>query len=117
MAHITFPKRKYIRSPALMKLYRAIPCQNCGADDGTVCGAHSNWAEHGKGRGIKASDDKCASLCFTCHSALDTGPASNDLKRQMWDRCHENTMHALIQLSWGDHKVRDLLAKLGMVAA
>jgi len=68
-----FPKHQYIRSPALMKAYRQIPCQHCGAEDGTVCGAHSNQSADGKGRSIKADDNKCASLCFRCHAALDQG--------------------------------------------
>jgi len=115
MTHITYPKTKYVRSEALMKAYRSIPCSNCGADDGTVCGAHSNQAAHGKGRGLKSSDDMCASLCYTCHTALDQGPASRELKQQMWQRCHEDTMTALIQRSWEDHKLRSLLKKVGIV--
>jgi len=113
----TYPKTAYVRSTALMKAYRTIPCQNCGRDDGTVCGAHSNWAEHGKGRGIKASDDKCASLCFACHTALDQGPASGELKRDMWERAHAKTQEALIAKSWGDWRLRDLLKKIGWVTA
>lgn len=65
------PKFSYVRSPALMALYRTIPCQNCGREDGTVVGAHSNQAIFGKGRGIKASDDRCASLCARCHNDVD----------------------------------------------
>lgn len=111
----TYPKTAYVRSPALMKAYRLLSCQNCGADDGTVCGAHSNWAEHGKGRGIKASDDKCASLCFTCHSALDQGNASKELKRDMWFRAHTKTIDGLIALSWEQPRLRKLLQELGIV--
>lgn len=67
------PKARYVRSKALREAYRLIPCQHCGADDGTVCCAHSNLAAHGKGRGIKASDDCAASLCAVCHHQLDQG--------------------------------------------
>ncbi len=56
------PKTEYIRSNKLMLRYRMLPCQNCGANDGTVCGAHSNQSKHGKGKGIKASDQYAASL-------------------------------------------------------
>ena len=66
-----FPKHQYIRSPALMKAYREIPCQHCGIEDGTVCGAHSNRGADGKGRSIKADDNKCASLCYRCRAELD----------------------------------------------
>jgi hypothetical protein len=101
------PKFQYIRSPALMKAYRQIPCQNCGRDDGTVCGAHSNWAEHGKGRSIKASDDKCASLCSRCHSALDQGYAMSALeKREMWTKAHLKTVEELKKQGlWNAEKV------------
>lgn len=109
------PKTQYIRSPALMKAYRLLPCQHCGADDGTVCGAHSNWSEHGKGRGIKASDDKCASLCFACHSWLDQGSGDGYEKRAMWDAAHTKTHEALIALSWDNWRLRALLVKLGLV--
>lgn len=67
------PKGHYVRSEALREAYRKIPCQHCGADDGTVCCAHSNMAAHGKGKSIKASDDCAASLCSICHFQLDQG--------------------------------------------
>lgn len=90
------PKAVYVRSKKLMEAYRCIPCQSCGRDDGTVCGAHSNWAEHGKGRGIKASDDKCASLCSRCHSLLDQGYSmNNEEKRDMWFTAHRKTVEEL----------------------
>jgi len=110
----TYPKHKYVRSPALMKAYRLLSCQHCGADDGTVCGAHSNWAEHGKGRGIKASDDKCASLCFKCHLELDSGRGDRDDKRSMWDAAHASTMAGLIDLSLSLPTLRRLLSEVGI---
>lgn len=67
------PKREYVRSEALMRAYRLIPCQHCGRDDGTVCGAHPNTAAAGKGGAIKADDNLCASLCYRCHLELDQG--------------------------------------------
>jgi len=85
-------KFRYIRSKPLMELYRTIPCQHCGADDGTVCGAHSNQAIHGHGRGIKASDEFCASLCAKCHYELDQGNSLTRVeKRLMWDLAHART--------------------------
>jgi ferredoxin len=84
-------KFTYVRSKSLMEMYRTIPCQNCGADDGTVCGAHSNLAEHGKGRGIKASDEYCASLCNRCHVWLDQGPAPKAEKIDMHQRAMRKT--------------------------
>jgi hypothetical protein len=91
------PKGEYIRSEALMRAYRLIPCQNCGKDDGTVCGAHSNWGVHGKGRGIKASDVFAASLCFTCHGELDQGAVMGRSERfALWTVAHAKTIRELL---------------------
>lgn len=79
---IGYPKRQYVRSKKLMEAYREIPCQHCGRDDGTVCGAHSNSQAHGKGRGIKADDNRCASLCYVCHSAIDQGSHLSRVQRE-----------------------------------
>ena len=67
-----FPKHNYIRSKKLLENARQIPCQWCGADDGTIVAAHTNWGG-GKGRGIKADDNLIASLCYSCHGELDQG--------------------------------------------
>lgn len=90
-------KFKYVRSKKLMEMYRTIPCQYCGIIDGTVCGAHSNQSKHGKGRGIKASDIYCASLCYKCHAMLDSGDESKEFKVNMWDNAHLMTKIALIK--------------------
>ena len=91
------PKRAYVRSKSLMKAYRMIPCQNCGIADGTVCGAHSNWAVHGKGKSVKADDNRAASLCFTCHSQLDQGNGmAEPVKQRMWWRAHVLTVRLLV---------------------
>lgn len=90
------PKREYVRSKVLMQAYRLIPCQHCGRDDGTVCGAHSNWAIHGKGRSIKADDNRCASLCHECHVFLDQGSMLSEPARQIfWWRAHICTIYEL----------------------
>lgn len=92
-------KTQYIRSAKLMQAYRKIPCQHCGVDDGTVCGAHSNSAEHGKGRGIKASDVYCASLCHSCHMAIDQGRSLSRSERvAIWNEAHAKTVKALVAL-------------------
>ena len=92
------PKFDYIRSPRLMQAYRKIPCQSCGVDDGTVCGAHSNQAEHGKGRGIKASDVYAASLCHACHMAVDQGRSMSRQERlTVWTYAREKTVRELVR--------------------
>lgn len=63
----------------------------CGMADGTVVAAHSNQSIHGKGRGVKASDQFVAALCFRCHSELDQGKGSREAKVQMWDEAHRLT--------------------------
>lgn len=93
------PKQDYVRSDALMAAYRLIPCQHCGkSEHGKVCGAHSNWAVHGKGGGVKASDDRAAALCDECHvPILDQGSKLTKKQRQaMWWRAHTRTVMELV---------------------
>jgi hypothetical protein len=91
-----FPKHNYVRSKKLLENARKIPCQHCLADDGTVVAAHSNQLIHGKGRGIKASDEYIASLCFHCHSQLDQGASMTKAERQeMWEDAHRLTVTML----------------------
>lgn len=93
-----FPKTKYVRDKKRLEACRLLACQNCGADDGTVVAAHSNWAEHGKGRGIKASDEYVAALCFLCHAELDQGKMSSNEKKEMWMRAYQKTSNLLKEL-------------------
>jgi len=58
------------RSDKLPKACRALPFVICGAEDGTVVAAHSNY---GKGMGIKSSDATVMALCYRCHTAHDQG--------------------------------------------
>lgn len=48
---------------------RKLPCVRCGNPNSQA--AHSNSAKHGKGRGIKSSDQFTIPLCFKCHAAFD----------------------------------------------
>lgn len=90
-------KATYIRSKALREAYRLIPCQACGANDGTVVCAHANEGWAGKGMGIKASDENGASLCFACHSHLDQGSdMTRDERRAFWLAAHLKTIPALV---------------------
>lgn len=101
---VPIPKRAYFRSPALLKACRDIPCQHCGTSDGTVVAAHSNSAIHGKGRGIKASDQFVAALCHACHHDLDQGPFLSRAGRvAMWNAAHAKTIALLKSLGkWPD---------------
>ena len=48
---------------------RKLPCVRCGNPDSHA--GHSNSAKHGKGRGIKSSDQFTIPLCVICHAAFD----------------------------------------------
>jgi hypothetical protein len=92
-----FPKHQYIRSPKLMEAYRKIPCQRCGRDDGTVCGAHSNQGQHGKGKSIKADDNQAASLCHRCHTEIDQGSKLSEAERVVeWSKAQAKTFRELL---------------------
>lgn len=95
---IACPKFTYVRSPALLKACRALPCQHCGRDDGSVCAAHSNQSHHGKGRSIKASDVFTAALCSTCHREVDQGHRlSRNERLDLWTNAWRSTVRALVQ--------------------
>ena len=58
-----------MRSPKRLAEIRKLPCVRCGNPNSQA--AHSNSAKHGKGRGIKSSDQFTIPLCATCHAAFD----------------------------------------------
>lgn len=100
-----FPKHKYIRSETLMRNARLIPCQICGIENDTVCGAHSNWGG-GKGRSIKADDNLIASLCHTCHMEIDQGKdLSKEARQAIWFKAHRRTVMQLIKFQLWPHNV------------
>jgi len=86
------------RNPKLLVACREIPCQLCGAEDGTVVAAHSNQLRDGKGRGLKASDYRIASLCFKCHTEIDQGKDLNRTMRvELWELAHRKTIGELFE--------------------
>ena len=90
----SYPKNQYVRSKRLLNLVASLPCQKCGFHLSQA--AHSNWAKHGKGRGIKASDEYTAALCYSCHAELDQGMClSKEERQEMWDKAHEKTLKLL----------------------
>jgi hypothetical protein len=89
---LPIPKFNYYRSKAHLKNVAELPCQHCGTE-GQTQAAHSNWAKHGKGRGIKASDEFTAALCYSCHAELDQGMSlSREERKAMWDNAHAKTL-------------------------
>ena len=90
-------KTKYFRSRRHLMNVAALPCQHCG-QDGHTQAAHSNQLCHGKGRGIKASDEYTAALCQTCHYDLDQGKNMTKAQRiDFWDLAWRNTVRQLIE--------------------
>lgn len=88
-------KFNYFRSKKHLKNVALLPCQHCLAE-GQTQAAHSNQLIHGKGRGIKASDEYTAALCVTCHQNLDSGSTMTKAERQqMWFDAHYLTVHIL----------------------
>jgi len=89
------PKFNYVRDKRLLKMVASLPCKNCGADY-HVQAAHSNWSEHGKGKGIKASDYYTAALCLKCHYEIDQGShLSKEERKNLWLDAHYKTLNSL----------------------
>ena len=51
------------------KALRQFGCVECGRRPVDI--AHSNFSEHGKGKGIKADDSYTVALCRVCHGDFD----------------------------------------------
>ena len=58
-----------MRSTKRLNEIRKLPCVRCGQSPSQA--AHSNFGEHGKGKGIKADDRYTIPLCHSCHSDFD----------------------------------------------
>lgn len=71
-----------MRSPERLNQVRSLPCVKCGNPESQA--AHSNFAEHGKGRGIKASDRFTIPLCVKCHQWLDQYQYMNRDESKAW---------------------------------
>mgnify|MGYP003339056631 FL=1 len=97
------PKFKYFRSKKHLKNVASLACQHCGLE-GSTQAAHSNRLAHGKGRGVKASDEYTAALCIRCHFILDQGSKLTKEERvEMWEKAHRKTIERLIELDlWPD---------------
>ncbi|MCU4521956.1 DUF968 domain-containing protein [Acinetobacter ursingii] len=58
-----------MRDSKRLAAIRKLPCVKCGNPNSQA--AHSNFGEHGKGKGIKADDQFTISLCHSCHADFD----------------------------------------------
>ena len=106
---IARPKFNYFRSRKHLMNVAELPCQNCYIE-GQTQAAHSNWAEHGKARGLKASDEFTAALCQKCHTELDQGARlSKEQRRMLWQMAYQKTVNKLKgQGKWPDELNREL---------
>lgn len=78
------------RNPHLLKMSQGRQCvlgipSVCVNDTSTTVACHSNQLKHGKGRGIKASDQYTVWGCVSCHQWLDQGSAPRDDKTMYFD--------------------------------
>ncbi len=90
-----FKKFEYHRDKAHLKAVADLPCMRCGME-GFTQAAHSNQLEHGKGRGIKASDKYVAALCLKCHHEIDMGnKLTKQERKDEWNRAFDRTVAEL----------------------
>jgi hypothetical protein len=93
-----FPKFPYVRSQKLLDAIRALSCQHCGRPPRSEA-SHSNQSQHGKGRGIRASDVYCAALCPSCHVEVDSGKnLSREQRLSIWTAAWIKTVKSLVRL-------------------
>ena len=71
-----------MRDAKRLAAVRRLPCVKCGNPNSQA--AHSNWAEHGKGRGIKADDQFTIPLCLSCHQWLDQYQSMSRDESKAW---------------------------------
>ena len=96
------PKFAYLRDERFRTMCRAMSCKHCGrgGDDAGVTWAHSNQGVHGHGRGIKASDQFVAAMCWVCHRELDQGKAwGQEEKVRIWNEAHLRTIEEAVALA------------------
>ncbi|MBE9590002.1 hypothetical protein IM753_03220 [Moraxella sp. K127] len=62
---------------------KSLPCVQCHASPPSdPC--HANWAEFGKGMGIKSDDEYTIPLCRACHFDFDTYADMEREKAKAW---------------------------------
>lgn len=109
-------KTAYVRSERLLDLFRALPCQCCGAPPRSDP-AHSNWHEHGKGGAIKASDVYVAAMCRRCHQMIDQGSKlSGDERKRIWTNAWILSVRLITDAgNWPDNVAHPDLPELELI--
>ncbi len=83
-----------MRSPKRLAAIRKLPCVRCGNPNSQA--AHSNFGEHGKGKGIKADDKYTIPLCHSCHIDFDQYKTMGREESKEWfDKMLEKTERML----------------------
>jgi len=89
------------RNPKILKSAKGAGCTIhspwCNGDSNTTVAAHSNFQEHGKGRGIKSHDCFVAHACGGCHDWLDKSAATRAEKYDAFCRGMHRTWLRLLQ--------------------
>lgn len=88
------PKKRPGHDPKMLAACKGQPCWlilpgvKC-AHRSTVVPCHANWAEFGKGMGLKAADKFTVPGCANCHRELDQGKRfTKEEKRQFWSEAY-----------------------------
>ena len=83
-----------MRNTKRLAAIRKLPCVKCGHSPSQA--AHSNFGEHGKGKGIKADDKYTIPLCHSCHSDFDQYKTMGREQSKDWfDKMLEKTERML----------------------
>lgn len=83
-----------MRSTKRLNEIRQLPCVRCGSSPSQA--AHSNFSEHGKGKGIKADDKYTIALCHSCHQWFDQYRGMGLVESKEWfDKMLEKTNRML----------------------
>ena len=83
-----------MRDPKRLAATRKLPCIKCGQSPSQA--AHSNFGEHGKGKGIKANDNYTIPLCHICHRWFDGYfQLTREQSKEWFDKMLEKTERML----------------------
>lgn len=92
-----------MRDAKRLAAIRKLPCVRCGYPRSQA--AHSNFSEHGKGKGIKADDKYTIPLCHNCHQWFDQYRGMGLVESKEWfDKMLEKT-ERMLNLKGGEDDV------------
>lgn len=89
-----------MRSTKRLTEIRKLPCVRCGQSPSQA--AHSNFGEHGKGKGIKADDKYTIPLCHSCHQWFDQYRGMGRVESKEWFNQALNKTNQILNLNNND---------------